>query len=105
MPFWLGGVRYHRAVALLIRANYADAARFFRAASTALLVVRRALQTIAFDDGDSEVAAHLSRVHLPMALAHVDPDLALGALAELSAPPPSGVPAQLWILPRELVSR
>src|SRR5262252_2417655 len=40
-----------------------------------------------------------------MALAHVDPDLALGALAELSAPPPSGVPAQLWILPRELVSR
>ena len=40
-----------------------------------------------------------------MALAHVDPGLALGALAELSAPPPPGVPAQLWVLPRDLVSR
>jgi hypothetical protein len=105
MPFCLGCVLYHRAVALLIGAHYADAAKFFHAASTATLAVRRALHTMAFDDGDSEVAAQLSRVHLPMALAHVDPTLALGALAELSAPPPPGVPAQLWVLPRELVSR
>ena len=105
MPFCLGCVLYHRAVALLIGAHYADAARFFRAASNALLAVRRALHTMAFDDGDSEVASQLSRVHLPMALAHVDPGLALGALAELSAPPPHGVPAPLWILPRDLVCR
>jgi len=105
LPFCLGCVLYHRAVALLIGGHYADAARFFRAASAATLAVRRALHTMAFDDGDSEVAAQLSRVHLPMALAHVDPGLALAALAELSAPPPAGVPAALWVLPRELVSR
>jgi SAM-dependent methyltransferase len=105
MPFCLGCVLYHRAVALLIGAHYADAARFFRAASAATLAIRRALHTMAFDDGDSEAAAQLSRMHLPMALAHVDPGLALGALAELSEPPPSGVPDQLWVLPRDLVAR
>jgi hypothetical protein len=105
MPFCLGCVLYHRATALLVGGRHADAARFFRAAATATLAVRRALHTLAFDDGDTEVAAQFSRVHLPMALAHVDPSLALHALADLSAPPPPGVPAELWVLPRELISR
>jgi len=44
-------------------------------------------------------------VHLPMALAHVDPAQALDALAEIETAPAPGLPAALWALPPALLER